>query len=138
MRRDWARYGLPGWAGEFICFGIVGAIGFIVNVATVYLVRAFLGLYVGGLFAWLVAATVTWLLHRSWTFKARNSQTSLSRQWTLFLAANFAGFVLYYGTYVVLVTYGPFFATQPIAAVFAGMVAGMIANFALSRTLVFG
>jgi putative flippase GtrA len=137
MRRDLASYGVPDWAGEFLRFGVVGATGFVVNVGTLYLVRAFIGLYAGGLFAWVVAATVTWLLNRSWTFRARGRERSLGRQWTLFLAANFVGFVLYYGTYVSLVTYVPFFATQPIAAVFAGMIAGMIANFTLSRNLVF-
>lgn len=137
MPRDLGSYGLPEWSGEFLCFGIVGATGFVVNVGTLYLVRGFTGLYAGGLIAWVVAATVTWLLNRSWTFKARGRERSLGRQWTLFLAANFVGFVLYYGTYVALVTYAPFFATQPIAAVFAGMIVGMIANFTLSRNLVF-
>ncbi len=124
------------WAADFIRFGIVGAAGFVANVATLYCVRWLLGLYAGGLLAWLVAATVTWWLNRAWTFSGRNSMRA-HRQWALFLGANSLGFVLYYGTYVSLLVYSPFFARFPVAAVFGGMLAGLVANFTLSRAVVF-
>ena len=125
------------WAADFVRFGIVGAVGFVTNVASLYCVRWLMGLYAGGIFAWVVAATVTWWLNRAWTFSGRNTMPP-HRQWVLFLGANFLGFVLYYGTYVGLVTYSPFCEQWPVAAVFGGMLAGMVANFMLSRALVFG
>jgi putative flippase GtrA len=126
------------WTGELIRFGVVGAVGFGVNVSAVYAVRAFVGLYVAGLVAWLAAATVTWLLNRVWTFKERARTAALHRQWAMFVTANLVGFLLYYGTYVALVTFSAFFAAEPVAAVFAGMLAGVAANFSLSRSWVFG
>jgi putative flippase GtrA len=126
------------WTGELIRFGVVGAIGFGVNVSALYAARAVAGLYVAGLAAWLAAATVTWLLNRVWTFRKRARNEAIHKQWAMFVAANLVGFLLYYGTYVSLVTFSSFFAAQPVAAVFAGMLAGVAANFSLSRSWVFG
>ena len=137
MRFARARHALPAWTSELVRFGIVGAVGFAANVAAVYAVRGLAGLYLAGLIAWLAAATVTWLLNRLWTFRGRGRAAPAHKQWALFLAANFVGFVLYYATYAGLVACAPFFAAQPVAAVFAGMLAGMAANFTLSRRLVF-
>jgi putative flippase GtrA len=125
------------WAGDFLRFGMVGVVGFVTNVLTLYCVRRLLGLYAGGILAWVAAASVTWWLNRTWTFSGRNAMPA-HRQWVLFLGANFLGFVLYYGTYVGLVTYSGFCAQWPVAAVFGGMLAGMVANFMLSRAWVFG
>ena len=47
------------------------------------------------------------------------------------------GFILNRGTYAVLVTFVPLCAAQPVFATFAGAVAGVFANFNMSRTLVF-
>lgn len=124
------------WTGELVRFGGVGVVGFVVNVATVYRARELVGLYTGGLVAWVFAATVTWSLNRAWTFKGR-STIPLHRQWVLFLATNLVGFVLYYATYSVLVSHSSLCAAQPITAVFAGTIAGLFANFTLSRRLVF-
>ncbi len=121
---------------DFIRFGLVGAVGFVANVAALYAVRWLVGLYAGGVLAWLVAATVTWALNRAWTFSGRSSLPA-HRQWPLFLAANAAGFVLYYGTYAGLVSYSPLCAHWPVLGVFGGMLAGIAANFTLSRALVF-
>lgn len=131
-----ARRALPSWAGEFARFGSVGAVGFVANVATVYALRGAVGLYAAGLAAYLVAATVTWALNRAWTFQGR-STLAPHRQWVLFLLANSLGFALYYGTYVALVSLSPACAAHPVLAVFGGMLAGMFANFALSRAYVF-
>jgi putative flippase GtrA len=124
------------WSGEFVRFGGVGAVGFMVSIATVYAVRGLIGLYGGGLAAWAVAATVTWSLNRVWTFKER-STIPRHRQWVLFLGTSLIGFTLYYATYAALVTYSSVCSKVPAAAILAGAIAGMFANFTLSRRLVF-
>jgi putative flippase GtrA len=86
--------------------------------------------------SYLVAATVTWLLNRLWTFRGLGSGP-VHRQWARFIAVNLVGFVLNRGTYAALVTYVPLCAEQPVYAVFAGAVAGMFLNFSLSRAMVF-
>jgi putative flippase GtrA len=121
---------------QFLRFGIVGLAGFVFDTATVYALRGWLGLYGAGLVSYVVAATVTWALNRAWTFRGLGGGP-VHRQWALFLAANLLGFALNRGTYMLLIAFVPFVRAWPVIAVFAGAVAGMFANFALSRRLVF-
>ncbi len=121
---------------QFLRFGVVGVAGFAVDTATVYASRATLGLYGAGVLAFLVAATANWALNRIWTFRGQG-EGPMHRQWAMFLAANSLGFVLNRGTYFVLVTVSLLCADNPVIAVAAGSLAGMFANFNLSRKLVF-
>ena len=121
---------------QFLQFGVVGASGFAVNVAWCICCGATLGLAWAGLAAYFVAATTNWALNRVWTFRAAR-RDGLLRQWLMFLAANTLGFVLNYGTYLALIALFPLCARQPVFAVAAGVVAGLFANFTLSRRLVF-
>ena len=121
---------------EFRRFGTVGAAGFVVDTAVIYALRSSVGLYVASLISYLVAATVTWALHRAWTFAGR-ARDGLLRQWVLFLGANGVGAVLNRGMFFVLVWLLPICAAHPVLAVMAGVAAGMFANFSMSRRLVF-
>jgi putative flippase GtrA len=121
---------------EFVKFGLVGCCGFVVDTAVVYGLRGPLGLYGAGLVSYVIAATVTWLLNRAWTFRGRGSGPA-HEQWGKFLGANTLGFVLNRGAYALLVTFVPLCAAQPVFATFAGAVTGMFVNFNMSRTLVF-
>ena len=121
---------------QFMMFGTVGLIGLVFDTATVYALRFWLGLYGAGMAAYLVAATVTWLLNRLWTFRGQGSGP-VHRQWATFLAANFVGFILNRGTYALLVTFVAAAAAQPVIATSAGAIAGMFINFGLSRRVVF-
>ena len=121
---------------QFLMFGTVGTLGFLVDTGTVYALRHPLGLYGAGMLAYGVAATVTWGLNRLWTFRGLGSG-SAHHQWARFLVANLGGFVLNRGTYVALVTFVALCAAQPVYAVAAGAIVGMFLNFSLSRTVVF-
>jgi putative flippase GtrA len=123
-------------AAQFVMFGIVGVAGLVVDTATVYGLRFWLGLYGAGLAAYGTGATTTWWLNRHWTFRGQD-QAPAHRQWALFMAANAAGFVLNRGTYFALVTYSGACADQPVLATSAGALAGMFVNFGLSRAVVF-
>ncbi len=133
------RFATPARIGvlaQFLMFGTVGVAGFLVDTATVYALRRWLGLYGAGMAAYLVAATVTWLLNRLWTFRGLGSGP-VHHQWARFLTANLSGFVLNRGTYALLVTFVSVCAEQPVYAVAAGAIAGMFVNFGLSRAIVF-
>ena len=122
---------------QFVVFGMVGVIGFLVDTAVVYATRAPLGLYVAGTLAYAVAVTTTWWLNRVWTFRGLGRALPAARQWATFVAASVPGLCLNLGTYFVLVTVVPVCDTHPVIAIAAGAVAGMFANFTLSRTVVF-
>jgi putative flippase GtrA len=121
---------------QFLMFGTVGTIGFLVDTGTVYALRHSLGLYGAGMAAYFVAATVAWLLNRLWTFRGLGSGP-VHRQWARFLVVNLGGLVLNRGTYALLVTFVPIAAQQPVYATAAGAIAGMFVNFTLNRTMVF-
>jgi putative flippase GtrA len=123
-------------AEQFFRFGMVGVLGFVIDTATVYGLRGWLGLYGAGIAAYGTAASVNWLLNRVWTFRGHGSGPA-HRQWVLFMLANLVGFVLNRGTYALLVTFLAAAADQPVIATAAGAVAGMFVNFTLSRRLVF-
>lgn len=121
---------------QFVMFGLVGAVGFLFDTATVYALRHPLGLYGAGAVAYVVAASVNWLLNRLWTFRGLSSGR-VYQQWARFLAANLGGFTLNRGTYAALVTFVPICIAQPVLALAAGTLVGMFLNFGLSRAIVF-
>lgn len=121
---------------QFLTFGVVGVICFVVDSATVYALRDALGLYVAGLVSYVTAASVGWALNRAWTFRAVGPQPRL-QQWSRFVMANAVGLVLNRGVYFALITWSQTCAQHPVLALAAGAVAGMFVNFALNRRLVF-
>lgn len=128
---------LPRLAGQFLRFGVVGAAGFLVDTALLYLALwAGAGLYGGRVFSYVGAATFTFLLNRAWTFRAAPAG-HVGRQWALFLLVNLIGFALNYGTYALLVAFVPVVAANPVLGVAAGSVAGLGGNFLASRRFVF-
>lgn len=122
---------------QFAQFGVVGVIGFLVDTAVVYALRAPVGLYAAGAAAYGVAVTAAWYLNRIWTFRGLGNIGPRGRQWARYAAANIPGLVLNLGTYSVLVASSALCAAEPVLAVASGAVAGMFANFTLSRALVF-
>ena len=122
---------------EFLRFGVVGTVGFVVDTAVLYAGLALgLGLYGGRALSYLVAASTTWALNRLWTFRGRG-EGSAHRQWALFLVVNLIGFAVNYGTYAALIALVPMVSAHPVIGVAAGAIAGMFGNFVLSRRLVF-
>jgi putative flippase GtrA len=121
---------------QFLRFGVVGGVGFVVDTATVYSLLHWWGLYGAGVAGFVTAASANWLLNRIWTFRGQGTGPA-HRQWAMFMVTNLAGFVLNRGTYVLLVTFVAIAARQPVIAIAAGAVAGMFVNFSLSRRLVF-
>jgi putative flippase GtrA len=121
---------------QFLKFGVVGTLGFVVDTLVVYALRYRLGLLGAGLVSFLVAATANWLMNRLWTFRGQGT-LPVHREWARYMATNAIGFVLNRGTYALLVIFVAICAEQPVLAVAAGSLAGMGVNFVLSRRLVF-
>ncbi len=121
---------------QFLKFGSVGFVGFMLDTTTVYATRGTLGLYGAGAVAYGVAASGNWLLNRLWTFRGQGAGPA-HQQWARFLVACVPGVVLNRGTYAILVTVSALCARQPVFAVAAGSLAGMFVNFTMSRRLVF-
>ena len=124
--------------GQFLRFGVVGTIGFVVDAATLTAMMALgLGPYWGRIVSYLAAATTTFALNRAWTFRDRRGAGPVTAQWGRFLAVNLVGFAVNYGVYAASLALSPMAARSPVLGVAAGSLAGMLLNFALSRRLVF-
>ena len=119
---------------QFLSFAAVGAIGFVVDVAVLYLVAPLLGWYGARVLSFLAAATATWALNRRYTF--RRSEASVLREYLGYLLTMLGGAVVNYGAYVLVLHWatGPW---APAAGVALGSCAGLVVNFLSARYLVF-
>lgn len=121
---------------QFIIFGIVGTVGFVVDAGVLYAgLAAGLGYYGGRIVSYLCAATVTWALNRRFTFKT--TATASKREWGKFVLLNLSGFAVNYGTYAACLEAHPLFTSYPVLAVAVGSVAGLFVNFGVNKYLVF-
>jgi putative flippase GtrA len=136
-----ARAALPGGkvTGQFLRFGIVGGLGFLVDTGILYLMLA-LGLdrYSGRIFSFLGAATATWLLNRSFTFRRDSpSDQHPAGEWLAYLGLMAIGGLVNYGVYAAAVTFWDLAHRHPVIGVAFGAVAGMAINFWSAKTMVF-
>ncbi|GBQ67484.1 hypothetical protein AA103196_1696 [Ameyamaea chiangmaiensis NBRC 103196] len=122
---------------QFFRFGCVGALGFVWDAGTVYLLRPVVGLMTATFVAYFVAASLNWLANRLWTFRHVASDAGLLRQWLHFLGANTVGFLLNRSAVYTLFLTVPLCVAYPPLALAVGALTGMFANFSLSRRLVF-
>ncbi|GBR69878.1 GtrA family protein [Gluconobacter kanchanaburiensis] len=140
MRRSRIFYprSRPEIIDQFLRFGTVGALGFLVDWGTVSLLRTPIGLIAATLVAYFVAATGNWCLNRFWTFRLSAAENQhMILQWLRFLLANSFGFLLNRGMVFLLYATVPLTTHHPGLALAAGALCGMVANFNLSRRLVF-
>lgn len=132
-----------GFSENFIRFGLVGALGFCWDTATVYSLRPFTNLYIAGTCGFFVAASANWAVNRLWTYR-HHIHVAPHVQWAKFMTANAIGFVFNRGVYFALVSKSfsmaaktDIFYTQPVIAIFAGSISGLCFNYFLSKRFVF-
>lgn len=125
-------------ARQFLRFCAVGGIGFLVDAGLLWLLlqATALGPYGARVLSFLAAATVTWSIHRRFTFPDA-PRTRRGRQWLHFVAVNGGGAFVNYGVFAVLVATTDVFAQNPVLAVAAGSVVALIVNFLANRHWVF-
>ena len=126
----------------FVRFAAVGGAGYFVNLAALWLATRHLGLnsYLGGAFSILAAMVFTWAGNRYFTFANRRASGRLGavgREFLAFVGANMVGALVNYLVYAGLLRFArPPFDDKYIAQAI-GVLAGLVFNFTLSRTLVF-
>ena len=123
---------------QFLVFGLVGSAGFVVDAGTLQflVINENINPYLGRLFSYLIAATMTWTLNRKFTFPAQPG-VAAHHQWLRYLLANSIGALLNYGVYSVLIFSSGFIYHHLYFGVLAGAVIGLLFNFNLSRRWVF-
>ena len=122
---------------RFLRFCVVGAMGFVVDVAVLYASAWALGWYRGRVLSFIAAASFTWWLNRRFTFAtAAPHGRPPGRQYLGYMAAMLGGAVLNYSTYAATLQW---FDVPGKAAwgVAFGSCAGLLANYLSARHLVF-
>ncbi|GAB6967907.1 hypothetical protein JCM25156A_19440 [Komagataeibacter kakiaceti JCM 25156] len=122
---------------QFLKFGVVGLLGLGWDTTAVYTLRPVVGLTIATISAYFIAASINWLINRLWTFRKAGNQHHFIIQWLRFLAGNSLGFFLNRGCVFTLFHLSPVFKAYPVLALAAGAATGMMANFHISRKLVF-
>jgi putative flippase GtrA len=124
-------------ARQAMLFGLVGVVGFFVDAGVLYLLKGWLGLYVGRAVSFFCAVAATWLLNRAFTFGNRASGHGPLKEMLIYLGLMMIGGAVNYLAYALLVAHSPLVAAFPVLGVAAGSLAGMTFNLLTSRFLLF-
>jgi len=123
---------------KFLMFAVAGGAGFVVDTAVLYLLKGALGPYAARVVSFLFGVLTTWIINRSFAFKAqRTEHLPIWREFLHYLGAMILGGAVNYAIYAVLVATIPLFAEYLVLAVAGGVAGGMIVNFLLADKLVF-
>lgn len=126
-----------GTFAEFISYGLVGASGFIVDLAFYFLLQAF-GMshqWARAMSFW-PAVSWNWRLNRIATFGERKRRPQ-ARQWAEFVLTSLVGFTINWGVYVTLTGEVEFFDDYRVLALLAGIGAASVFNFVMSSLYVY-
>lgn len=126
-------------ASRFLRFGMVGIAGLLVDLAVLHLLALWLGWHAARVVSFLAAATSTWWLNRSFTF--RSTQASLTgaaigREYITYISSMLGGAAINYAVYALTLHWMPG-PVAPALGVALGSCAGLFSNFTAARKLVF-
>lgn len=123
---------------RLIRFSIVGIAGFALDafVLLVFIELVSINPFVARIPSFLFAATLTWWLNRSWTFRD-NPDLPLLRQWLKYLLAMKAGAAVNLLVYATALVTSDSIYLYPVVGVALGSLAGLTVNYLLASRLVF-
>lgn len=127
-------------SGGLLAFGLVGAIGFAVDggILTLLSQRFAVNIYLSRLFSFAIATITTWLLNRTFVFKAQELDAQKKRQeYGKYLLVQIGGALLNLGIFSALIKVLPSLQTIPVVPLAVGAVFGMLFNYSGSRFWVF-
>ena len=124
-------------SSQFLRFGIAGGIGFVVDIAVLYLAMAAgTNFYLGRGISFICAVFATWQVNRNFAFKPSGSLSLWAEWWRYFVAMLGGGCVNYLSSALAVAVLPPGPLT-PMLGVAIGSVAGMAVNFISAKLLVF-
>ncbi|MDH3466983.1 MAG: GtrA family protein, partial [Gammaproteobacteria bacterium] len=131
------QYRFPRFS-ELLQFAGIGATGFVVDLSVYLSLQLVFSMdhRVARAISFFVAASWNWGGNRIVTFPHRPKTPKL-KQWPIFLATSAIGFVVNWGSYVLLTTYVPFFDRHKIVALLIGVLLGMGVNFLGAHKIAF-
>lgn len=124
---------------EIVLFAVSGVLGFLVDAGIVQVLVSLFDAnpYVARVVSFLCAATATWAFNRHYTFAGKRRYAKRRDELSRYLVAMVGGFVLNYGTYVIVLWLLPLAHQWPVIGVAAGSAAGAVLNFLTSKFWIF-
>lgn len=123
---------------QFIKFGLVGTVGFIVDaLILLLLVHKFsFSIESSRIFSFSGAVFVTWILNRKFTF-SKIEDTSKKKEYSLYLVIQTIGACLNYLIFISLVYYNIFFQDYLIVSLGIASLIAMFFNFYISKKFIY-
>ena len=123
---------------QFLSFGVIGTLGFIVDASLLVLFNKLLGfdLFSSRLVSFSGAVTTTWYLNRKLTFTDRKDR-HVMHEWLFYTILNGIGGLINFAIFMLLVFQNEFLADNPILPLAIASVIAMVFNFTVSKYLVF-
>jgi putative flippase GtrA len=126
------------YSTKFMHFAIAGGVGFVVDTTVLYALMGLLGPYGARLVSFVCAVATTWLINRSFAFKAERASVPVWREFLHYLSAMILGGGVNYAVFALLVAVSPFVGNNPVFGVAVGAMAGMQVNYLVADRWVFG
>ncbi len=122
-----------------LSFGLVGAIGFLVDGGVLTFLSQSLGvnIYLARLVSFGLATIVTWYLNRRYSFRSANQGLHRRVEYLRYLTVQIGGALLNLCVFSVAVYLYRWMEAYPIVPLALGAVVGLIFNFTLSSMWVF-
>ena len=130
-------YQFGGGGVRVLCFGLVGAGGFLIDVAC-YLCLQWVGVEhrVARFLSFWPAVSWNWWLNRGLTFSDRPRQPH-ARQWAKFVTSSLFGLAVNVGSYTFLTSFIDVFARHRLLAFLCGVGLGGLVNFLVATLYVY-
>ncbi|HVO03104.1 MAG TPA: GtrA family protein [Candidatus Cybelea sp.] len=130
---------IPRIPWQFVRFGVVGVLGFLVDAGLLReLLAAGLGYYGGRAISFLAAATTTWILNRSFTFRRdARPRTHPAAEWFAYVGLMLIGGGANYGVAALAYESVDLVRQHPEIAVALGSLAGMAINYWSAKIMIF-
>lgn len=132
--------------GQFLRFSSVGVVGLIADLtALAFALNALqMDVYSGRVFSYVMAATMTWAIHRRLTFRDADKRNAL-RQWASYLVLGALGGAVNFAVYTVILLASQHIMGMPsgwdilvpYVGVSCGAVAALLVNFLVAKRFVF-
>lgn len=123
---------------QFIKFGIVGSIGFIIDASVLLLLveKFSFSIEYSRVFSFLIAVFVTWFLNRNFTF-SKAQKFNKKGEYFLYLIIQSIGVLLNYLIFIALINYNVFFKEYLIISLAISSIIVMSFNFYMLKIKIY-
>lgn len=126
---------------RILSFGMVGAVGFVVDAFLLTVLTIHLGLDVlpSRTVSFACATLVTWLLNRTFTFSRQASREphTCKKEYVFYLTVQLIGAILNFGVFFALIQWNPTLRKIPVVPLAGGALVALVFNFTMSCRFVF-